>query len=142
MTNDSGIAGWLAEVSKLGSDPEGLAFVIFWVAVVASFLVLSVFRRRVLRSLAEKQTSGAETHHSGPAVASAPSAEAGPRERELSAALRPQISLPVSSWHALSAEARRHRSSLAKSYVVGGLGLAIALAPVSTIATANDLEAP
>jgi hypothetical protein len=142
MTNDSGITGWLAEVSDIGSAIAELAPHIYWVAVLASFLVLAIFRRRVRRSLEEKQ-SRPEGQQSPPSmIAIGPEANGKPIASDSPVASLPGTSSSDSRWRTLSTDARLHRARLAKLYVVAGLGLALALATVNTVATVNQSGAP
>ncbi len=134
MTNDPLITGWLTELSGIGA---GLAPIIFVVAVFASFLVLAIFRRRVRRSLEHEQPRQ-ETQHSQAFAAT----DAEPTIRERSIAAHPDPTPPDSRWPALLSEAIGHRRRLARLYTIAGVGLAIALAAIGTITTADRSDAP
>ena len=84
-------------------------------AVLVSFGVLAFFRRRVRRSITSKAPS---TSPMGPTQDSALSAS--------DRAITPPI-----VWSTLNHTATRHRAGLARVYIFGGVGLAIALAGVA-----------
>ncbi|HTT09345.1 MAG TPA: hypothetical protein VMG60_00485 [Burkholderiaceae bacterium] len=123
MSGDGGIAAWASGVAAMA---PGLAHAIFWLDAGASFLVLSLFRRRVVRSLDAKRATGAGEDADRPALQEANLAERMPSVR---------------AWHALGAEAAIRRSHLATLYLLGGLGLACAFALVNT-ATATGRTSP
>src|SRR5687768_6354582 len=99
-------AGWLTELSGIG---PALAPSIFAVAVFASFLVVTIFRRRVRRSL-EREQPNPDTQQSQ--TFGAPDAE--PTIPERSIAAYPE-SVPVDvRWPALLSDATGHRRRLAR----------------------------
>ncbi len=91
-------------------------------AVPVSLGVLAFFRRRVLRSITPEAPSTSETR---PKPDSAVSASG-------------QASRPPVAWHTLAQAATRHRAGLARLYILGGLGLAVALAGVDAIASVGQ----
>ena len=123
LSLDSFCAGcsWLVEVQ----GASRLAFPSLVVAIVVSLPVLSLYRRRVLRSLAvtEMRTSGA------PASAGAVSSASGQSN---------DASIP---WPSLAEEAVGHCSRLMRLYLVAGVALALALAVVDTLAN-RDAQPP
>ena len=96
-----------------------VALVAIVTAVLVSFGVLAFFRRRVLRSITPEAPSTSRTK---PEPDSAVSAS--------DRATRPPI-----AWHTLTRAATRHRAGLARTYLLGGVGLAVALAAVDAIAS-------
>lgn len=134
MTNDPSITGWLIELSGIG---PALAPTIFAVAVFASFLVVTIFRRRVRRSL-EREQPNPDTQQSQ--TFAAPDAEPTIRERSIAAHPEP---VPADlRWPALLTDATGHRTRLARLYMIAGVGLAIAFAAVGTITTADRSHPP
>ena len=111
----------------LAATPQatgGVVLLALATAVLSSFGVLAFFRFRVLRSITPKSPSTSMTM---------PGAD-----RALSAsehATRPPI-----AWRMLNQAAIRHRAGLARIYVLGGVGLAVALAGVDAIANVGQLR--
>ena len=91
-------------------------------AVPVSLGVLAVFRRRVRRSMTPDVPSTARTTPQHDSVPQAPDR-----------ATRPPI-----EWRTLSQAAIRHRAALARMYLLGGVGLAAALAGVDAIANVGQ----
>ncbi len=120
---DSFCAGcsWLAEVQWAPT----LVFPSLVVAVVVSFLILSLYRRRVQRSLAATETRAATVAASADGDSSASG-----QHRDL----------PI-PWSTLGGEAVGHRSRLLRLYLVAGVALALALAVVDTLAN-RDAHPP
>ena len=104
------------------SGARGVAIVALATAVLASLGVLAFFRRRVLRSITPKAPSTSRTK---PMQDSALSAS--------DRATRPPI-----AWRTLNQAAVRHRAGLARMYMLGGVGLAVALAGVDAIANVGQ----
>jgi hypothetical protein len=133
MTKDL-FTEWLAELSGIGA---GLAPIIFGVAVSASFVVLAIFRRRVRRSL-EREQPRPETPHSQTLAA----ADAEPTRHERSIAVQPDPVPSESRWSALAIDATGHRKRLARLYMIGGVGLAVAFAAIGTMTALDHSHAP
>jgi hypothetical protein len=120
---DSFCAGcsWLAEIQQA----PRVAFASLFAAVVISFAVLSLYQRRVQRSLVAPGTQSPGTAANADAVSFVPG----------------QSSNDPIPWSTLTGEAVGHRSRLLRLYLVAGVILAIALAIVDTLAT-RDAHPP
>src|SRR5687768_5194254 len=99
-------------MAELLSGTRGLTVLALTTGVLVSLIVLALFRRRVQRSIAPDTPSASRTGSNQDSVRSASSR-----------APRPPI-----AWHTLNRAAIRHRAGLARLYMWGGVGLAVALA--------------
>lgn len=99
------------------SGARGAAILALATAVLASLGVLAFFRRRVLRSITPKAPS---------------TSRARPMQDSALSTSDRVIRLPI-AWRTLHQAAVRHRAALARMYMLGGVGLAVALAGVDAI---------
>jgi hypothetical protein len=99
------------------SGARGVAIAALITAVPASLIVLAVFRRRVLRSITPKASLISKT----------------PQTQQSAPAVPNQTARPPIEWHRLNQAALSHRAGLARVYILGGIGLAAALAFVDAI---------
>jgi hypothetical protein len=93
-------------------------------AVPVSLGILAFFRRRVLRSILPEAASSSRTRPKQDSVLSA--SDRTPR--------------PPIAWRTLNQAATRHRAGLARVYLLGGVGLAVALAGADAIANVGHVR--
>lgn len=111
-------------LTEVLAGTRGLTVLSLATAVLVSLGVLAFFRRRVRRSITPESPSTSRTMP-GPDLAVSAS------ER----ATRPPI-----TWRTLNQAAIRHRAGLARLYMLGGVGLAVALAGVDVIANVGQVR--
>jgi hypothetical protein len=120
MNGNAVVAKAVAEL--LSMAPQMATILALGMAVPVSLGVLAFYRRRILRSMTTRAPS---------ALSTVPN-----QDPASSASGRP--TRPPIAWHRVNRAAIEHRAGLARVYILGGVGLAAALAVVDALVNAGD----